>query len=600
MLFHRLSQDDRRVYFQQLTFVLDGVPDPQALAAAWQQVTDRTPVLRGRVVWQDVPEPLLVVESGVTVPVTQLDWRALSDDERRTELQELLESDRRRGIDLDTAPLLRLVLARRSDTEVQVVWSFHHLVLDGWSLFQVLSDVFRCHAALRGRAAGDDAPADAGLPGRRPFRDYVAWLQDRDWAQAEAHWQARLDGWSEPTALPFDREPRETHRAESTEAVRISLPAATTRRLDHLAKDAGLTMNTLVQGAWALLLARQTGRSDVVFGTTVSGRPPELPGVEAMNGLFIATVPTRLTVPADGTLTAWLRRVQEIQTDDRRFDFVPLARLKAFSDLPERVGLFDSIVVFENYPVGDDLAAAHGLRLSGLDGIETTNYPLSLVAYPGPELALRLGYDPELFDAATVERMGEYLTVLLEGMAADGGRPPARLPVLGAARRRQVVEEWNDTATTLPEGTVAELFAAQVRRTPDATALDAGDTRLTYRELDARTDALARRLAGLGVRPETPVGVLMDRSAALVVAQLALVKAGGVYVPLDGRAPRERLRQVLAETTAGLVLTDAAWEETARAAAPAGAPCRSRTHRPAPSPRRARPCPSSTPTTRST
>ncbi|MEW2435914.1 non-ribosomal peptide synthase/polyketide synthase [Streptomyces caniferus] len=570
MLFHRLSQDDQSVYFQQLTFVLDGVPDPQALAAAWQQVTDRTPVLRGRVVWQDVPEPLLVVESGVTVPVTQLDWRALSDDQRRTELQELLESDRRRGIDLDTAPLLRLVLARRSDTEVQVVWSFHHLVLDGWSLFQVLSDVFRCHAALRGRAAGDDAPADAGLPGRRPFRDYVAWLQDRDWARAEAHWQARLDGWSEPTALPFDREPRETHRAESTAAVRISLPAATTRRLDHLAKDAGLTMNTLVQGAWALLLARQTGRSDVVFGTTVSGRPPELPGVEAMNGLFIATVPTRLTVPADGTLTAWLRRVQEIQTDDRRFDFVPLARLKAFSDLPERVGLFDSIVVFENYPVGDDLAAAHGLRLSGLDGIETTNYPLSLVAYPGPELALRLGYDPELFDAATVERMGEYLTVLLEGMAADGGGPPARLPVLGAARRRQVVEEWNDTATTLPEGTVAELFAAQVRRTPDATALDAGDTRLTYRELDARTDALARRLAGLGVRPETPVGVLMDRSAALVIAQLALVKAGGVYVPLDGRAPRERLRQVLAETTADLVLTDAAWEETARAAAPGG------------------------------
>ncbi|MGW7020115.1 non-ribosomal peptide synthase/polyketide synthase [Streptomyces decoyicus] len=571
MLFHRLSQDDQSVYFQQLTFVLDGVSDPQALAAAWQQVTDRTPVLRGRVVWQDVPEPLLVVERGVTVPVTHLDWRALPDGERRARLRELLDRDRRRGIDLETAPLLRLALARLSDTEVQVVWSFHHLVLDGWSLFQVLSDVFRCHAALRDAAAGGGAtPADPGLPGRRPFRDYVAWLQDRDWAEAERHWQTRLDGLGEPTALPYDREPRETHRAESTEAVRVTLSADTSGRLDELAKGAGLTMNTLVQGAWALLLARQTGRPDVVFGTTVSGRPPELPGVEAMNGLFIATVPTRLTVPSDGTLTDWLRRVQEIQTDDRRFDFVPLARLKAFSDLPERVGLFDSIVVFENYPVGGDLAAAHGLRLSGLDGIETTNYPLSLVAYPGPELALRLGFDPELFDTATVERMGEYLTVLLEGMAADDRRPPARLPVLGAARRRQVVEEWNDTSAALPEGTVAELFAAQARRTPDATALDADGVCVTYRELDARTDALARRLTGLGVRPESPVGVLMDRSAALVVAQLALVKAGGVYVPLDGRAPRERLRQVLGETTADLVLTDTAWEETAREVAPGG------------------------------
>ncbi|MFI1741190.1 non-ribosomal peptide synthase/polyketide synthase [Streptomyces sioyaensis] len=566
MLFHRLSQDDQSVYFQQLTFVLDGVPDPQVLAAAWQRVTDRTPVLRSRVVWQDVPDPLLVVERDATVPVTRLDWRALPDEERRARLQELLDDDRRRGIDLETAPLQRLFLARLSDTEVQVVWSFHHLVLDGWSLFQVLSDVFRCHALL----SGGDTAAEGGLPVRRPFRDYVAWLRDRDWAQAERHWRARLDGLAEPTALPYDREPRETHRAESTAAVRRTLSADTTRALDGLAKRTGVTVNTLVQGAWALLLARQNGRREVVFGTTVSGRPPELHGVEAMNGLFIATVPTRLTVPADGTLRDWLRRVQEIQTDDRRFDFVPLTRLTAFSDLPERVALFDSIVVFENYPVGDDLAAAHGLRLSGLDGIETTNYPLSLVAYPGAELALRLGYDPELFDAATVERMGEYLTVLLAGMAADAGRPPARLPVLGAAHRRQVVEEWNDTAAALPEGTAAELFAAQARRTPDAMALDAGELRLTYRQLEARADTLADRLTGLGVGPERPVGVLMDRSAALVVAQLALAKAGGVYVPLDGRAPRERLRQVLAESGADLVLTDASWEETAREAAPDG------------------------------
>ncbi|WP_435244834.1 non-ribosomal peptide synthase/polyketide synthase [Streptomyces sioyaensis] len=567
MLFHRLSQDDQSVYFQQLTFVLDGVPDSGALAAAWQRVSDRTPVLRGRVVWQDVPDPLLVVERDATVPVTRLDWRALPAEERQERLRELLDDDRRRGIDLECAPLQRLTLARLSDTEVQVVWSFHHLVLDGWSLFQVLSDVFRCHALLSG---GESAAAESGLPVRRPFRDYVAWLRDRDWAQAERHWRARLDGLAEPTALPYDREPRESHRAESTEAVRRTLTADTTRALDELAKSTGVTVNTLVQSAWALLLARQTGRREVVFGTTVSGRPPELPGVEAMNGLFIATVPTRLTVPADGTLRDWLRRVQEIQTDDRRFDFVPLTRLTAFSDLPERVALFDSIVVFENYPVGDDLAAAHGLRLSGLDGIETTNYPLSLVAYPGAELALRLGYDPELFDAATVERMGEYLTVLLAGMAADAGRPPARLPVLGAAHRRQVVEEWNDTATALPEGTVAELFAAQARRTPDALALDAGKLRLTYRQLDLRAEQLAHRLTGLGVGPERPVGVLMDRSAALVVAQLALAKAGGVYVPLDGRAPRERLRQVLAESGAELVLTDASWEETAREAAPGG------------------------------
>ncbi|MET9443778.1 non-ribosomal peptide synthase/polyketide synthase [Streptomyces sp. NPDC006610] len=565
MLFHRLSQDDRGVYFQQLTFVLDGVTDPGLLADAWQQVADRTPVLRSRVVWQDVPEPLLVVERRAAVPVERLDWRTLSDAERDGALRDLLDRDRARGVDLTRAPLQRLTLARLSDGAVRVVWSFDHLILDGWSLFQVLSDVFARHAALSGTAP------DGPLPDRRPFRDYVAWLRERDdRAEAERHWRARLDGLSETTALPYDREPRESHRAESTEAVRVTVPEGTTRALESLARSAGLTLNTLVQGAWAVLLGRQAARDEVVFGTTVSGRPPELPGAESMNGLFIATLPTRVTVPRDGTLLDWLARLQQEQSEDRRFGHVPLHRMRALTGLPEQAPLFDSIVVFENYPVDDGLAAAHGLRLTGLDGVETTNYPLSLVAYPGAALTLRLGYDPDLFDTATVERLAEYLAVLLENVAAAPGSAPARLPLLTPARREQVLHAWNDTATDAPAATTAALFAAQVRRTPDALALLAGDERLTYRQLDDRARTLAARLAALGVRPEVCVGVLMDRSAALVVTQVALARLGGVYVPLDGRAPRERLRTMLREAGAGLLLADGAWEETAADLLPDG------------------------------
>ncbi|MEV4342456.1 amino acid adenylation domain-containing protein, partial [Streptomyces sp. NPDC049590] len=554
MLFHGLSQDDRGVYLQQLTFVLDGVPDPDALAAAWQHVTDRTETLRARVVWQDVPEPLLVVERHARVPVTHLDWRDLSEDERRARLAGLLTRDRAEGIDLGRAPLQRLLLIRLSATAVRVVWSFHHLLLDGWSMFQVLADVFAHHAG-----AGPGT-----LPHRPPHRDYVAWLRQRDPAPAERHWRHRLSGLAETTPLPYDREPREAHRAESTHAVRRTLPPAATRALQELARTSGLTLNTLVQGAWALLLARQAGRDEVVFGTTVAGRPPELPGADTMTGLFITTLPTRVAVPGRGTLLDWLRALQHDQSEDRRFDHLPLTRLKTFTGLPERAGLFDSIVVFENYPVDHDLAAAHGLRLTGLEGVETTNYPLSLTAYPGPELTLRLGYDPGLFDTGTAERLAEYLTVLLTYLPAGSARPPARLPLLSPDRRAQVLDAWNDTATGLPGTTVAALFAAQVRRTPGAVALDAGDTRLTYRELDDRAEKLANRLTGLGVRPEHPVGVLMDRSVELIVAQLALVRTGGVYVPLDGRAPAERLRRMLAEAGAGLLLTDAGRERTAR------------------------------------
>ncbi|MEG8279903.1 non-ribosomal peptide synthetase [Streptomyces sp. AHA2] len=565
MLFHRLSQDDRGVYFQQLTFVLDGVPDPQVLADAWQEVTDRTPVLRARVVWQDVPEPLLVVQRRAAVPVELPDWRGLTAAEQDERLRDLLDSDRARGVDLTRAPLQRLVLARVSDRAVRVVWSFDHLILDGWSLFQVLSDVFTCHA---GASGGTQVPP---LPERRPFRDYVAWLRERaDAAEGERHWRTRLNGLAETTALPFDREPRESHRAESTAAVRVALSEAATKALQDVARTAGLTMSTLVQGAWAMLLGRQAGRDEVVFGTTVSGRPPELPGADAITGLFIATLPTRVTVPRDEPLLTWLARLQQEQSEDRRHDHVPLHRMTAYTELPERAALFDSIVVFENYPVDDGLAAAHGLRLTGLDGIETTNYPLSLVAYPGTELALRLGYDPDLFDAATVERTAEYLTVLLEGFAATPRQTPARLSLLTPARREQVLHTWNETATGAPAATTADLFTAQVERTPDAVALLAGAERLTYRDLDARATHLAGRLAALGVRPEVAVGVLMDRSVALVVTQLALARLGGVYVPLDGRAPRERLRTMLAEAGAALLLTDAEWHTTAAGLLPEG------------------------------
>ncbi|MFJ9841393.1 non-ribosomal peptide synthase/polyketide synthase [Kitasatospora sp. NPDC101155] len=563
MLFHGLAEEDSGAYFQQLDFVLDGVPDPGTLAAAWQRVSDRASVLRAHVRWQDVPEPLLVVRRRATVPVTRLDWREIPEREHRGRLADLLDRDRARGLDLASAPLQRLVLIRLSDTRVRVLWSFHHLILDGWSLFQVLSDVFAVHAALARSGSGTAEVPYGTVPDRRPYRDYVAWLRERDPAEAEEYWRRRLAGLTEATPLPYDREPLRSHRAESTQAVPFTLTADATRALEGLARTSGLTLGTLVQGAWAILLGRQANRDEVVFGTTVSGRPPELPGVEAMTGLFITTLPTRTAVPADRSLLDWLRELQEEQSEDRRHGFVPLTRLRAATELPEQSALFDSIVVVENYPVDAEAAAGHGLRLRELDGIETTNYPLTLLAHPGPELDLRLCYDPRLFDADTVRRMAGQLTALLTGMPEGAGRPPARLPLLTAGERRRILADWNDTAVERPGRSVAELFAEQVRRTPDAIALEAADEHLSYRELDARAAVLAGRLAALGVAAERPVGVLMNRSVALVTVQLALVRAGGVYVPLDGRAPRERLHRMLAEAGADLLLTDEDWAPTA-------------------------------------
>ncbi|MGH3815010.1 MAG: amino acid adenylation domain-containing protein, partial [Pseudonocardiaceae bacterium] len=558
MLFHSLVDADSGAYLDQFRVRLSGVSDPQAFGTAWQRVVDGTPVLRSCVVWDGVDEPLQTVYREVTVPITHYDWRCLSDEDRDRELQGLLAEDRAAGMDLTEPPLMRLTLARLSHDEILLTWASHHILLDGWSLAQVFAEVCEQYAAIVARLAPP-------LVARRSFREYLQWLSEQDDGLAERYWRRVLAGVESPTPLPYDRQPVEAHRAESSESVHVELPIDQSTRLHRVAKRSGLTSNTVVQGAWALLLSRYSGERDVVFGTTVSGRPAELPGVEQMVGMFINTVPTRVTVPDGQGVVPWLRALQDEQVESRNFDFVSLAQLHAWSDLPGGTNLFDSAVVFENYPIADTSADDAGLRVSDVQARDTTNFPLTLIAYLEEKLGFTLAYDPKLFDAATAERMAEQLRLLLAGIADDPARPVPQLPWMSESERHRVVAEWNDTGYELPAGTVSSLFDEQVRRTPGDIAVVCGDVELSYAALDARANRLAHRLIQLGVNSEDRVGVLMDRSVELVVAVLAVVKAGGAYLPLDLRAPVERMRLVLAEAGAAVLLTDRGWEPSARA-----------------------------------
>ncbi len=322
-------------------------------------------------------------------------------------------------------------------------------------------------------------------------------------------------------------------------------------------------MNTIVQGAWALLLSRYSGRGDVVFGTTVSGRPAELAGVESMVGMFINTVPTRAIIPSghgvDGQQTlSWLREVQAAQIESRRFDSVSLAQLQGWSELPAGDTLFDSLVVFENYPFDSATVTDAGLQVHEIQARETTNFPLTLQAFLGDRLGLRLAYDPALFDAATIERMADHLLVLLTGIATDPDQPLRTLPLLTATETHQVLVGWNDTAREAPGASLPELFAAQVALRPDAEAVRAAAVSLSYAELDERANRWAHRLIALGVGPERLVAVALPRSVELVVALLAVAKAGGGYLPVDPDYPEQRIGFMLADAAPVVVLTCAA------------------------------------------
>ncbi|MBV2155356.1 non-ribosomal peptide synthase/polyketide synthase [Kitasatospora sp. SUK 42] len=551
MLFHRLVGGPDDVYLDQAALLLEGVADPHALALAWQRVADRTPALRTSVVWEGVPAPLQVVRRGVRLPVTHLDLRAVDPGERAERLARLSADDLARGLDLATAPLTRLTLVQLPEARLHLLWTSHHLILDGWSLAQVLTDVFDEYAALT--TGGAPAPAV-----RRPFADYVHWLAEQDTGAARTHWRGVLDGFATATPLPVDRVRHEAHRARSAEARTGALSEEVSERLARTARQAGLTLGTVVQGAWALLLSRYSGEPDVLFGTTVSGRPEELPGVESMIGMFINTLPTRVRVDGGRTAAAWLRELQEAQAEARRHAAVSLAELTGLSDVPAGGALFDSLVAFENYPFDDARTAGTGVRLAEVASRDATNYPLVLRAHQGERLGFDLAYDPELFEAATVRTLADRLRLLLTDLARGLDRPLRALEWTTAEERRRLLVDWNGTAQGRPDRTLVDLFEAQAARTPHAEAVTSGEERLDYATLDARADRLAHRLAELGAGPEEFVALALPRTAELVVAVLAVLKTGAAYLPLDPGLPAERRDQLLRDAAPVALVTTSA------------------------------------------
>jgi amino acid adenylation domain-containing protein/non-ribosomal peptide synthase protein (TIGR01720 family) len=534
MTYHDMSAKDEGTYFQQTTFVLGGITDPLRLAMAWQHVFGRTPVLRSSVVWQGVEEPVQVVHDHVTMPITVLDWSRLTETRQADALQHLLQRDRARGIELSQAPLTRLTIARINDDEVRLLWTFHHVLLDGWSIFQVLNDVFARYAGVE-------------LTDRPAFRDYVEWLRAQDQVSAEAYWRRVLSDFTAPTSLPYDRPATRVPR--SSHQIPFELGERDSASLYEFAKRHRLTLNTVIQGVWALLLSRYSGQRDVCFGATVSGRPADLP--DGITGIMINTLPVRSDVDSSRPVADWLQDLQASQTESRQYEHVPLARLQACSGVPGGTGLFDSILVFENYPIG----AVHGVRISDMTAVEATNYSLSATVYPGPRLKIVFGYEPKRFDRGTVQRLAGHLGVLLDELVADPSRPLGRLSMLTGAEQTQV-EEWNDTSVELPDTTITALFEAQVARTPDAIAVRHGQGDLTYADLNGRANRLARALVAAGVGPERTVALSLPRTPDLIVGALAVLKAGGGYVPVDPAYPPERRAMILADVSPVCVLSE--------------------------------------------
>ncbi|MBN2391913.1 MAG: AMP-binding protein, partial [Anaerolineae bacterium] len=566
MLFHTLYAPTSGVYFEQLSCTLVGALDLVAFKQAWQQIVDRHAVLRTLFVWQNRDKPLQVVRQQVALPWIHHDWRGIAPEEQEQRLAAFLVEDRAQAFALMHAPLMRCTVIQLGETLHQFVWSFHHLLLDGWSVSHVLQEVFALYETLYHRRPLYLEPA-------RSYREYIAWLQNQDIAGAEAFWRQVLSGFITPTPLggrPVrGQEVYPTDQERDHARFRVRLDLKTTTALNAAAKQYRLTLSTLAQGAWGLLLSRYAGEQDVLFGVTVSGRPAEIAGIENMIGLFINTLPLRVHVPAQGTLLAWLQALQMQQADIRQYEFCALTDIQRWSDVPSSLPLFESILVFENYPTGAILQStsipleeanrwykADGLEIRNIRFFERTNYPLTISVEPGAELVLEFDYNPVYFDTDTIRRMAKHLQTLLENMPASLEQPLVTLSMLSLTERQQVLVDWNATRVDFPDTRcVHQLFEAQVERTPDAVAVVGGQQTLTYRELNRRANQLAHHLQSLGMGPETLVGLYIERTPEMIVSLLGILKAGGAYVPLDPAYPSARLATILEDVQVCFLIT---------------------------------------------
>ncbi|WP_432408908.1 amino acid adenylation domain-containing protein [Wukongibacter sp. M2B1] len=548
MLYHTLLDKKSNAYFEQMDISIEGSLDVECMERSFNSIIERYDVFRTIFVHEKVRTPMQVVMRERRLKIDFKDVTDLSYEYKEGFIEEFKAKDREKGFNLSRDMLMRVSILRIDNNLYRLIWSFHHIIMDGWCLGIILKDLFEIYGALR----NDRVPS---LEKVYPYSSYIKWLEESDRKEAAEYWKQYLQEYEQKAGPP---ELKVSYVKKEYEQLNHSFKIVEniSNSLEEIARKNNTTLSTVMQAVWGILLQRYNNTDDVVFGAVVSGRPSEVKGIERMVGLFINTVPVRVKSDGGKLFSKLLEDLGEDALQREKYSYYPLVEIQSMTSL--KGDLINNIMVFENYPI--DEAISHnedtGFRIIGSEMFEQTSYDFNVMVMPGKELSVKFSYNGLMYDKEFVKEIEGHFKAVIDEIVGNDNIPVKDINILTGEEKRQLLIDFNDTKREYTrDRTIHELFEEQVERSPNNVAVVFDDKKLTYRELNERSNQLARVLRKRGVGPETIVGIMVERSIEMIVGILGILKAGGAYLPIDPGYPEERIRFVLEDSKVDIVLT---------------------------------------------
>ncbi|SHJ99100.1 AMP-binding enzyme, partial [Clostridium cavendishii DSM 21758] len=536
MLFHSIADKDSKAYHEIIRFNIEGTLDVSALEKSFNELIERYDILRTIFSYEDFKKAMQVVINNRETTIDYIDISGKNIINKEEYIEEVVQCDKAKGFNITKDILIRLAVIKLEEAKYTLILSNHHIILDGWSLIIILKDLFKIYNRI---VYGIDD--DLGKVNQ--YDNYINWISKKDIDESIGYWENYLKGYNGKLLIPFSKEFNKKNIYKEKE-VNLIIDRDKTEKIKKIAQKNMVTVNSVMQSIWAIQLKKYNNVNDVVFGYVVSGRNPEIKGIENMVGIFINTIPLRIKIKEKMTFKEILDEINTRFLESSKYDYYPLSAVQALSEAKNN--LINHIMVFENYPLDSELIDENNFKVTNIKSYEHTNYDFNIVMSENDEINIRFNFNEIIYDEKDINTVSEHLNNIVNQVVMNENILIDDIEIIGQEEKELILNKFNDTTMNYQSNkTIQQLFEKQVKKTPDNIAIVCGDKKVTYRELNERANSIARTLRKKGVIPNSIVAIMLERSIDMMVGLFAILKSGAAYLPIDPSHPEDRIKYMI-------------------------------------------------------